>query len=215
MAQVNLSASTSREKGSRASRRLRAAGSIPGVVYGEGTAPISVSVDAKEFRTAVSGAQGLNTLITLTAEGSNYTVMAREIQRHPVRGSVSHIDFQVIDPNKSVTVEVPIHLVGDAVEVRHADFEVDQQLFTLHVTARPDEIPTHIDVDISTLRPGSSIRVGDVELPGEVAAADALDGTVVTTRQGRVVVEAVPEEEAAAAAPVAGAEAEAAEPAAD
>jgi large subunit ribosomal protein L25 len=216
MAQVSLSASTSRTTGSRASRRLRSAGSIPGVVYGEGTAPLSVAVDAKEFRTAVSGAQGLNTLITLTADGTSYTVMAREIQRHPVRGSVNHIDFQVIDPNKSVTVEVPVHLVGDAVEVRHADFEVDQQLFTLHVTARPNEIPTHIDVDVSELRPGSSIRVGDIVLPGAVTAADAADSTIVTTRQGRVVVEATPEEEAAAAAvPGAGAEAEATEPAGD
>jgi large subunit ribosomal protein L25 len=185
MSQSTLSASTTRTIGSRASRRLRTSGSIPGVVYGVGVEPIAVAVDAKEFRTAVSGAQGLNTLITLSADGTEYTVMAREIQRHPVRGTVHHIDFQVIDPSKGVTVEVPLHLVGDAVEVRHADFEVDQQMFALHVTARPDLIPTHVDVDISALRPGGSIRVSEVPLPDGVTAAQDLEGSVVTTRQGR------------------------------
>ncbi len=83
-----------------------------------------------------------------------FLVMAREIQRHPVRGTVAHVDFQVVDPNKPVVAEVPLHLIGDAVEVRHADWEVDQQMFSLEVRARPDQIPTHIDVDISDLKVG-------------------------------------------------------------
>jgi len=186
MSQVTLSASTSRTTGSRASRRLRTSGSIPGVIYGGGVDPLAVSVNAKEFRSAVSGPQGLNTLITLSADSSTFTVMAREIQRHPVRGTVTHIDFQVVDPTKSVTVEVPLHMIGDAVEVRHADFEVDQQMFSIHVVARPDLIPTHVDVDISALRPGSSIRVSDVVLPDGVTAAQDSEGSVVSTRQGRV-----------------------------
>ena len=197
MSQVTLTASTSRATGSRASRRLRGAGEIPGVVYGEGVEPLTVAVDAKDFRTAVSGPQGLNTLISLSADGRDFTVMAREIQRHPVRGTVSHVDFQVVDPTKSVTVEVPLHLVGDAVEVRHADFEIDQQLFSIHVSARPDQIPTHVDVDISAMRPGTSIRVADLALAAGVTAAQEPDGSVVTTRQGRVakVVGAAPEPE--------------------
>lgn len=193
MSQVTLNASTDREQGSRPSRRLRTAGSIPAVVYGEGVSPLPVSVDAKEFRTAVSGVKGLNTLITLDAGSSKFTVMAREIQRHPVRGTVAHIDFQVVDPNKGVTAEVPLHLVGDAVEVRHADFEVDQQLFMMAVTAKPSEIPTHIDVDISHLRPGGGIRVSDVVLPNGVSAAQDADGAVVTTRAGRAAKTAAPQ----------------------
>ena len=186
MSQVTLSASTNRVTGSRPVRRLRAEGLIPGVVYGEGVSPLVISVNAKEFRTAVSGDQGLNTLITLDAEGHTYTVMAREIQRHPVRGTVAHIDFQVVDPNKPVTVEVPLHLVGDAVEVRHADFEVDQQLFSIQVTARPDLIPTHVDVDISELKPGGGLRISDVALPEGVEATSDPEHSVVTTRVGRV-----------------------------
>ena len=186
MSAVTLRASTTREHGSRNSRRLRTSGSIPGVVYGHGQSPLAISVDAKAFRTAVSGEQGLNSLIDLDADGKKYLVMAREIQRHPVRGTVSHIDFQIIDPNELVVAEVPLHLIGDAVEVRHADWEVDQQMFSIEIRTRPEQIPTHLDVDISELKVGSSIRVQDVVLPKGVEPAVDASLTVVTTRAGRV-----------------------------
>lgn len=185
MSEVTLSATAGRPQGSAASRRLRRDGSIPAVVYGEGVGPLAVAVDAKDFRQAVSGEQGLNTLITLDADGSSYVVMAREVQRHPVRGTVAHVDFQVVDPNRPVVVEVPLHLVGDAVEVRHADWEVDQQLFSLEVRCRPDQIPNSLDVDISALTPGGAIRVGDVTLPDGVSAAGDAQVAVVATHPGR------------------------------
>ena len=185
MSEVTLRAATGRPQGSSASRRLRRDGSIPAVVYGEGAGPLAVAVDAKEFRQAVSTDQGLNTLITLDADGSSLVVMAREIQRHPVRGTVAHIDFQVVDPNRPVVVEIPLHLTGDAVEVRHADWEVDQQLFSLEVRCRPDQIPNSVEVDISALAPGAAIRVGDVTLPAGVSAAGDPQVTVVATHAGR------------------------------
>ncbi len=185
MSQTTLHASTDRAQGSRNSRRLRNAGSIPAVVYGEGVSPLPVAVDAKSFRTAVSGEQGLNTLIELDADGKSYIVMAREIQRHPVRGTVAHIDFQIVDPNRPVAATVPLHVIGDAVEVRHADWEIDQQLFSLDIMSRPDQIPTHIDVDISHLTPGMAIRVGDVTLPEGVTPAGDLSISVVNTHAGR------------------------------
>lgn len=194
MSQVTLQATTSRGLGSRHARRLRTAGSIPAVVYGEGVSALAISVDAKEFRTAVSGDQGLNSLIELDADGQHFLVMARAIQRHPVRGTVAHIDFQVIDPNKPVVAEVPLHLIGDAVEVRHADWEVDQQMFSIEVKARPDQIPTHFDVDVSVLKVGSSIRVADLALPDGVESASDPAATVVTTHPGRTAKPAGPVE---------------------
>jgi large subunit ribosomal protein L25 len=185
MSQVTLHASTSRAHGSANSRRLRHAGSIPGVLYGEGVEALPVSVNAKEFRTAVSGEQGLNSVITLDADGTTYTVMARELQRHPVKGTVAHIDFQVVDLNQAVVAEVPLHLIGDAVEVRHADWEVDQQMFSIEVRTRPDQIPNFIEVDISGLTVGSAIRVGDLVLPSGVEAAGDLTVSVVATHAGR------------------------------
>src|SRR5579863_5022784 len=200
MSQVTLHASTSRDLGSRGARRLRHTGSIPAVIYGEGVTAVAISVDAKELRTAVSGEQGLNSMITMDADGKSYLVMAREIQRHPVRGTVSHIDFQVIDPNKPVVTEVPLHLIGDAVEVRHADWEVDQQMFSLEIKSRPDQIPTHFEVDISTLAVGSSIRVADLTLPEGVETAIDPTATVVTTHPGRVAKPEVPVEDVVAPA---------------
>ncbi len=186
MTQVTLHASTSRARGSRNSRRLRHAGDIPAVVYGEGVAALPVSVNAKEFRHAVSGDQGLNSLITLEADGKSYTVMAREIQRHPVRGTVAHVDFQVVDLNRAVIVEVPLRIIGDAVEVRHADWEVDQVMFSIEVQARPDQIPNFIEVDISALTPGASIRLGDLALPEGAEAVGDATLSVVATHTGRV-----------------------------
>ena len=204
MTRATLHATATREKGSRNSRRLRAAGSIPAVVYGEGVEPLPIAVEAKSFRTAVSGEQGINSLIELDADGKKFLVMARDIQRHPVRGTVAHIDFQVVDPNQAVVVEVPLHIIGDAVEVRHADWEVDQQMFNIEVRTRPDQIPTHIDVDISDLKVGDSIHIEHVKLDKGVEAMGDPSTPVVTTRAGRVALTAKPAE-GVVAAPVAAA----------
>ena len=185
MSQITLSAATDRVHGSASSRRLRIAGSIPAVVYGEGITAVHVAVNAKEFRTAVSGEQGLNSLINLEVAGKTYTVLARELQRHKVRGTVAHIDFQVVDPNKPVVAEVPLHVIGDAVEVRHADWEVDQQLFNIEVKARPSDIPTFINVDISELKPSGAIRISDLTLPAGVEATADAHLAVVATFAGR------------------------------
>ncbi|MEI6710221.1 MAG: 50S ribosomal protein L25 [Actinomycetota bacterium] len=195
MSQITLSAATDRVHGSASSRRLRIAGSIPGVMYGEGVTPVPLSVNAKEFRTAVSGEQGLNSLINLEVAGKSYTVLARELQRHKVRGTVAHIDFQVVDPNKPVVAEVPLHVIGDAVEVRHADWEVDQQLFNIEVKARPSDIPTFVNVDINELKPGGAIRISDLTLPAGVEATADPHLAVVATFPGR----AAKQTEAAAA----------------
>jgi large subunit ribosomal protein L25 len=185
MSHATLNATTTRGRGSRDARRLRQAGSIPAVIYGEGVEPLPIAVEAKSFRTAVSGDQGINSLIELDADGKKFLVMARDIQRHPVRGTVAHVDFQVVDPNEPVVVEVPLHIIGDAVEVRHADWEVDQQLFSIEVRTRPDQIPTHIDCDISNLKVGGTIRVEDLELPKGVEPGGDPTVSVVTSRPGR------------------------------
>jgi large subunit ribosomal protein L25 len=143
-------------------------------------------VDGRELRAALSGDAGLNAVLALQVDGERYTALTREIQRHPVRGTVMHVDFQVVDPDESVTAEVPVVLVGDAIEVAHADGVVDQQLFTMLVRAKPSEIPTAIDVDVSQLTVGGTIRVGEVALPaGAVAELDA-DTVVVMGLPPRV-----------------------------
>jgi large subunit ribosomal protein L25 len=206
MPEITLEAEVGRPTGSSDTRRLRGEGKIPGVVYGQGMGSVAVAVDAKAFRHALSGEQGLNTLLDLVAGKKHYLVLAREIQRHPVRGTVSHVDFQVVSRTQGVEVEVPLEVVGDAVEVRHHDWEVDQQLFSVHVRAQPDRIPSSIVVDISELQVGGAIRVGDLELPDGVEATQDALTTVIGTHAARVAAvvqpeEGVVDEEGAAAAP--------------
>lgn len=216
MAEITLVAEAGRAAGSRPTRRLRGEGRIPAVVYGHGTDPIAVSVEGRDLRAALSSEAGLNALLSLQVDGSSYLTMAREIQRHPVRGTVLHVDFQVVDREQQVSAEVPVNLVGEATEVDHADGVVDQQLFSLPVKARPEDIPSHVEVDISALTVGTSVRVSDVALPEGVELDIDPDTTVVTGVPPRVQTRAeeAAEEEAAAELAAAAAEApEAAEPA--
>jgi large subunit ribosomal protein L25 len=200
MAEITLVAEAGRAAGSRPTRRLRAEGRIPAVVYGHGADPIAVSVVGRDLRAALSTEAGLNALLSLQVDGSSYLTMAREIQRHPVRGTVLHVDFQVVDREQQVSAEVPVNLVGEATEVDHADGVVDQQLFSLPVKARPEDIPSHVEVDISALTVGTSVRVSDVTLPAGVELDIDPDTTVVTGVPPRVQTRAeeLAEEEAAA-----------------
>jgi large subunit ribosomal protein L25 len=198
MAEITLVAEAGRPTGSRPARRLRAEGRIPAVVYGEGVEPMSVSVSARELRSALSTEAGLNAVVSLQVAGKELLTMARALQRHPVRGSVTHVDFQVVDPNRQVSAEVPVTLVGDAVEVNRNDGVVEQQMFALSVKARPADIPSNFEVDISELVIGAAIRVSDIALPAGVVTDVDLEAIVAAGQPPRVpVVEAAPEVEAA------------------
>ncbi len=215
MADNTLIAETGRSTGSRPARRLRRDGRIPAVVYGNGVGPVSVTVGARELRAALSTPAGLNAVVTLQVEKESYPTLARELQRHPVRGTVTHVDFQVVDLNVETHAEVPISLVGEAVEVNRADGVVDQQMFTLTVRARPADIPAALEVDVSELTVGGSIRVSDITLPPGVHTDVDLESVVVAGQASRVAADI--EEAAAAAAAEAEAvgEGEAAAPAAE
>ena len=143
-------------------RRLRHDGKIPGVVYGHGTEPVAVAVAARDLRIALSGESGSNTLLSLVAGDQTFLTLAREMQRHPVRGTVTHVDFQIVRRDEIIAAEVPITLIGEALEVHHGDGLVDQQLFNLPVRARPADIPTVVEVDVTALTIGAALRVADL-----------------------------------------------------
>jgi large subunit ribosomal protein L25 len=211
MSEVTLEAQVGREIGSATTRRLRREGKIPGVIYGHGTEPLPIAVDGPALRVALSGEAGLNQLLTIKADGREILAMARDLQRHPVRNNVTHIDFLVVDRDEKVTVEVTLTIIGDAVDVRHADGTVDQQVFAINVIARPADIPTMIEVDISKLNIGENIKVGEVILPPGVEHGSDLEMAIVTANSARAVVEASTEgEDAAEAAATAAAAPEAA-----
>lgn len=168
MAEIQIVAETGRTPGSRASNRLRGEGKIPGVVYGHGTAPIAVAVDGRELRHALNTEAGVNVVLNLTIGGRDHLTMARVLQRHPVRHNVTHVDFQIVKADEVVSAEVPVNLTGEALAVHRADGVIEQAMFALTVQATPGRIPSHIDIDISGLTVGESIRIGDVSLPAGV-----------------------------------------------
>lgn len=186
MPEIVLEAEIGRPLGSRPARRLRADGKIPAIVYGHGSEPVPVAVAGRDLRIALSGGAGTNALLSLRAGGKTYLTVARELQRHPVRGTVTHIDFQIVRRDEIIAADVPITLVGEATEVHHGDGLVDQQLFTLPVRAKPADIPTHVEVDISELTIGGVVRVGDLPLPKGVSVDLDEEVPVVTGAPPRV-----------------------------
>ena len=168
MEEVSITAELGRPVGSRPSRRLRTAGKVPAVLYGHGTDPMALAVDSRDLRNALTGEAGLNALITLRVDSESHLAMARHLQRHPVKGTVDHVDFVIVRRDEVVTAEVPITLVGEPIEVNQNDGIVEQQLFSLTVKAKPLEIPAGLEADISGLVIGEAVRVADLKLPAGV-----------------------------------------------
>ena len=205
MDEVSLVADVGRVKGSAEARRLRAAGKVPAVLYGHGIEPLPLAVGSRDLRAALTSDSGLNALISLDVAGKRHLAMARQLQRHPVRRTIDHVDFVIVRRDEIVAAEVPVHLVGEAEAVERVDGLVEQQLFAVEVHAKPGDIPNAIEVDISGLEIGEAIRVGDLKLPAGVTTEVDPEDTVVAGQASRVSAE-VEEDEAAAEAAATGEE---------
>lgn len=168
MEEVTITAELGRPTGSRSSRRLRNSGKVPAVLYGHGTDPMALAVDGRDLRTALTGDAGLNALITLRVDSESHLAMARHLQRHPVKGTVDHVDFVIVRRDEIVTADVPINLIGEATAVNQEGGIVEQQLFSLPIKAKPLDIPASLEADISGLIIGEAVRVGDLKLPSGV-----------------------------------------------
>ncbi|MEM7285486.1 MAG: 50S ribosomal protein L25 [Actinomycetota bacterium] len=197
MAELVLQAELGRELGSSATRRLRRENKIPGVLYGLGDEPVSVAVAYGELRAALSTDAGLNQLISLDMGGDQALSIVKELQRHPVRDEVIHVDFLRVDPNQEIAVDVPIILEGDARKVTDENGMVDQTLFSLTVLATPTTIPNEVTVDISELEINESVRVEDISLPSGVRTEVDPEEAVAVGTVTRSTLEAIAAEEAA------------------
>ena len=210
MAEIIIHATPRPPQGTRPARRLRAEGKVPGVVYGLGADPITLSVDWRELRSALVTEQGLNAVIHLDIEGGETTpTLVKDIQRHKVRRDVLHVDFIRVDLSKTVDVEVPIHLEGEAEAVTREEGVVDQVLTSLLITAKPDDIPAALTLDISGLEIGHALRVGDLSLPAGVTTNVDGEEPVVTATHGVSEADLEAAEAEVAGEPEEGAEAEA------
>ena len=195
MEEQSLAAEPRPETGSRPARRLRRRGRVPATLYGpQIDAPVSLSVDARELRAVLGTEAGTNALLSVTVDGDVHLALARQLQRHPVRGTVDHLDLVTVDRHREVDAEVPIRVVGEAVEVERADGLVEQLLYRLRIRAKPGDIPAHLDVDVSGLVVGESIRVGDIALPAGVTTDADPEEAVVSGAASQLTAELAEEE---------------------
>jgi large subunit ribosomal protein L25 len=194
MSESTLVAETGRPTGSRASGRLRAAGKIPGVLYGHGLTPVPLAVDRRELRHALSGPAGVNAVVRLKVGADTHPTLVKDLQRDPVRRTVTHIDFIVVRMDEEITVDVPIVLAGEPKRVLSDNGVIEHSLQSLSVVTTPADIPPHITVDISELVIGDVLRVGDLALPSGVTAAVDPDTPVVVAAGAAVEEEPVAEE---------------------
>ena len=168
MSETVLHAESGRPTGSSAARRLRSQELIPAVVYGRGMDPLSVTVSRSELRQAVSGGGGLNTVLDLTVDGTVYPSIIKDIQRHPVRRTVQHVDFIQIDLDVDIVVSVPVRMTGEAKDVLQNNALVDLAMSELEVSTTPRNIPEEFVVDVSEMTMDTVIRVQDLDLPSAV-----------------------------------------------
>ena len=203
MATANLAANPRSERGTGVARKLRQSGQVPAIIYGHSRQPQSLAIDTRELERLLERVSAASTVIELSIDGRTARTLIREIQRHPVKRSILHVDFQELVAGEKVTVSIPLVFVGSAAGVREGGI-LDQVMHELTIRVDPSNIPNHVDVDVSPLVIGHSIHVGELKIPEGVEVLADEDATVCTVSAPRAsetpaagvaVVEAAPEPE--------------------
>ncbi|HEY2209364.1 MAG TPA: 50S ribosomal protein L25 [Gaiellaceae bacterium] len=183
--------------GSAESRRLRKEGLVPGVLYGNGE-PISISIAERELRRALTGASGLHSIldVEIDGKGETHASILKEYQVDPVRGGVTHVDLQEVRLDRAITASVTVLLLGgeDAPGVREGGV-LSQPLREVNVEALPLEVPEHLDIDVSSMDLGDTLRISDLTTPEGVTLLDDSELVIATVTAPTKVVEPEPTEE--------------------
>ena len=207
---VQLSAEKRTHGGKSAARAMRRGGRVPAIIYGRGREPVSLAVNGTELGRLLEKIHPESTIVELTVEGATVRTLIREVQRHPVRPGVVHVDFYEIHAGERIRVEVPIHCTGIPDGVRNQGGTLDQVIRNVAVLVLPADIPERVELDVTALTIGKSVHVSDLHIPNAEILMDTTltVATVVAPRMEEV---AAPTAAAAEGAPVEGA-AETAEP---
>ena len=199
MAVIPLPGARRSGTGKGSARKARAAGHIPGVLYGRGEQPVPVSVPARDFDLALRQHRGGNPIVNLSFDGSEYTALIRDVQYDPISHGILHLDFQHISLTETIEVEVAIHLTGLPAGVKDTGGILEHIVRTVEVRCLPTAIPAAFEADVSALQIGDSIHVRDLQTQGVTVLTDP-DATVATVVPPSVI-EEKPAEEAVAAVP--------------
>ena len=200
MAIVNLKSERRTGVGKGVARKLRAAGSIPGVYYGRGEEPIALAMNAKEIEGMLHGAAAANVIVDLHVTGdaaADRKALIREIQRDPVGGHILHIDLQHISLTERIEVEVPIELIGTPVGVKDGGGILEHLLRTVEVECLPTDIPNRLEVDVTLLNIGDTLHVSDIKA-GRVTIKTEAERAIATVVPPTILEEVAPAAEAVA-----------------
>ena len=201
---IEISATIRKAQGTGASRRLRNAGRVPGVVYGSGDVKV-IDLDHNEIFHKLRSEEFHASVLSLELEGKKESVMLRDFVMHPFRQQVQHIDFQRVDTNKKIHIKVPLHFLNEATApgVKTGGGKISHVMNELDITCLPKDLPKFIEVDLGSLDLGHSVHVSDLKLPKgvEIAAhgAHAAEAVVATVQVPRGAVEVAAEAAPAAA----------------
>ena len=157
-------------QGSGASRRLRREGKVPGIVYGVGT-PTNVELDHNALFHALNNEKFHSSILTMKLDGKSDRVLLRDVQRHPFRAQVMHVDFQRVDENTTIHMRVPLHFINGDVSpaVKLSSAIISHVISELDVSCLPKDLPEFIEVDLSELTAGHAIHANDLKLPAGVS----------------------------------------------
>ena len=155
-----------KSQGSGASRRLRHAGKVPGVVYGGGN-PASIELDHNALFHALQNEKFHSTILTMKLDGRTDRVLLRDVQRHPYKAQVMHVDFQRVDENAPIHMRIPLHFVNGEVSpaVKLSSAIISHVVSELEIQCLPKDLPEFIDVDLSELTAGHAVHASDLKLP--------------------------------------------------
>ena len=202
MASASLSAEVRSDRGKGVARKLRAAGRVPGVVYGHGREPQSLSLVARDLDKLLSHIAAGSTVIELTLGRATTKTLIREIQRHPFKKQILHIDFMELVAGEKVIVDIPLVFVGIPEGVRLSGALLEQIVHSIEVNVDPSNIPNHLDVDVTNLAMGHSLHVRDIPRPEGLEVLTDEDTTICAVIAPRAVLEETPAAEGDAAAAV-------------
>ena len=215
--QFEFTAFARTQEGRGASRRMRRAGKAPGIVYGGATAPQPIELDHNALFHALRNEAFHASILKMTLDGSTTKVLLRDVQMHPFKNEILHVDFQRVDENRKIHMKVPMHFVNEDVSpaVKVSGALVSHVLNEVDVACLPKDLPEFIEVDLSTLAVGQSLHASGLKLPAGVTVVShgKRDPVVATAVMPRAHVEAeeAAATEAAAATPAPAAEAKPAE----
>ncbi|MBB1059638.1 50S ribosomal protein L25/general stress protein Ctc [Marilutibacter spongiae] len=210
MSEHSLKAASRKVEGKGASRRLRHAGVIPAIVYGGKSEPKSIELEHEKTWLASQNEWFYSSIIDLEIDGKSEKVLLRDMQRHPYKQLIMHLDFQRVTAGQALRTSVPLHFVNEdkSAAGKAADVVVTHELNEVQISCLPKDLPEFIEVDLAELELGQTIHLSEIKLPKgveipELKLGKEHDVAVVVARAGRVEVDEAPADEASADVPAA------------